>query len=63
MNKAETLLVIVESYLSRRNHNILVLNYETLSKKFYSVVVENAKEVGNRNVMGEMFIRFSIFSI
>lgn len=45
MNEAETLLVIVESYLSRKNHNILVLNYETLSSKFYSVVVANAKEV------------------
>lgn len=46
MNEAKTLLVIVESYLSRQNHNILVLNYETLSKNFYSVVVENSKEVG-----------------
>lgn len=45
MNEAKTLLVIVQSYLTRRNHNILVLNYETLSKKFYSIVVDNAKEV------------------
>lgn len=45
MDEAETLLVIVQSYLSRKNHNILVLNYEKLSKNFYSIVVENAEEV------------------
>lgn len=45
MNEAKTLLVIVDSYLSLKDHNVLALNYENLSEKFYSVVVENGKEV------------------
>ncbi|KAJ6635728.1 Endothelial lipase [Pseudolycoriella hygida] len=48
MNEAETLLVLVESYLSRKNHNVMVLNFETLAKKFYTTVVENSKELGKR---------------
>lgn len=45
MNEAKTLLVIVESYLSRKKHNILALNYEKLSENFYTTVVANAEKV------------------
>ncbi|KAG4079267.1 hypothetical protein HA402_006990 [Bradysia odoriphaga] len=48
MNEAETLLVIVEAYLTRKKHNVLALNYEKLSEKFYTTVVENAKKLGTR---------------
>lgn len=45
MHEAKTLLAIVDSYLTRRMHNMVVLNYEKLAANFYPIVVKNTKKV------------------
>jgi len=48
VNEAVTLSHIVNAYLTRKEENVLLLNYEKLASNFYPTVVEHTIELGKK---------------